>query len=429
MLSKALVSVVLIVVVVGAGAAIAAVLTRTAPKPAEVQSSLPPPLVRTVKVEPETITEMIIGYGSARPYRSVVLAAEVAGEVVEVGEDLQDGSVVQAGQLLVQIDERRYQQALEQRLAQAEAEQAGLSQIDIEEANLRRLLEIARREVQIRHDEERRLAGLLEDGHAPQTEYNLARLAYDRLLSEEVNLSNQLDLLAPKRRKAAAACQSRAADVELAKLDLEYCRITAPFDGQIDELKVELGETVQRGTPIASVIDPQRIEAPVELPVSARPRVKVGADVRLWVDSMPELRWSGVVERVSPDADERSRTFRAYIVVDNRKQDQPLLAGYFLRAEVVGPTLTDVLLVPRGAIVEDRVLVAEGNRVAFRKINLERFLAERAVVTGELQPGDRVIVTNLDLLEEGMNVRRRNAETQNHENAETPEPNVPDSPP
>ncbi|MCH8146829.1 MAG: DUF3362 domain-containing protein, partial [Planctomycetes bacterium] len=51
-------------------------------------------------------------------------------------------------------------------------------------------------------------------------------------------------------------------------------------------------------------------------------------------------------------ADPRSRTFRAYVEVDNAKQVQPLLPGYFVTAVVEGPRITDALLVPRIAILD-----------------------------------------------------------------------------
>jgi len=401
MLTKTLISLALITLVVGAGATIARVMYHTRPVPPQKAASLPPPLVQTVTVGPETVTERITGYGSARAYRSVVLTTEVGGEVMELADGLRAGSPVTADQLLTRIDERRYLQALEEKLSSAAGAEADLLRLDVEEANLKRLIGIAHNEVEVTRNDERRLAGLLEGEHASTREYDLARLAHSRAVRERTIYENQLALIAPRKKQLRAAHQARLADVELARLDVEHCRIAAPFDGQIDELMVEVGETVQRGTAVASLIDPIRIEVPIELPVATRPRVTIATAVTLSVDSAPELQWSGEVERVSPSADERSRTFQAYVVVDNRLQGTPLVPGYFLRADVTGPTLTDVLLVPRGAIVDGHVFVVNGDRATRRGVQVERLLAEQAVVTGDFAPGDRVIVTNLDVLEDG----------------------------
>lgn len=400
-----MISLALITLVVGAGATIATVMYHTRPAPPQKASALPPPLVQTITIGPETVTETITGYGSARAYRSVVLTAEVGGAVMELADRLRAGSLVDADQLLIRIDERRYLQALEEKLSSAAAAEADLLRLDVEEANLKRLIGIADNEVEVTRNEERRLAALLEGEHASSREYDLARLAHSRAVRERTNYENQLALIAPRRKQLRAAHQARLAEVELARLDVEHCRIAAPFEGQIDELMVEVGEAVQRGSAMVKLIDPLRIEVPIELPVSTRPRVAIETAVTLSVDSAPELQWSGEVERASPSADERSRTFQAYVVVDNLRQETPLVPGYFLRAEVTGPTLTDVLLVPRGAIVDDHVFVVNGDRAARRGVQVERLLAERAVVTGDFAPGDRVIVTNLDVLEEGSVVR------------------------
>ncbi|MHC4091354.1 MAG: efflux RND transporter periplasmic adaptor subunit [Planctomycetota bacterium] len=408
MVKRIILSLALIVLVLGAAAAISRVMLQNPPKPPERDEVLPPPLVRTIYTRPETVTEKIVGYGTARAYRSATLTAEVSGEVLKIAPGLQDGSPVIAEQVLVHVDDRRYVQTLEQKTAQSAVAAARLHQLDVEEANLSRLLAITNREVQVTLDEERRLAQLFEEDHASKREYDIARLAYTRSLRERTDYQNRLDLIAPQGEQLQASLRGSRAEVEFARLDVEHCRIPAPFDGRIDELAVEVGETVQRGGTVATVIDGSRIEVPIELPASAYARTRLGATVDLRTDSGAlgsGLQWPGTVERISPDADEESRTFRAYVVVDNRAQQTPLVPGYFLRAEVTGPTLVDVLLVPRGSIVADHVFVLNDGRAHGRRVEIQRYLGDRAVVTGELNGGESVIVTNLDVLEEGTLVR------------------------
>jgi len=405
MAKKILLSLASIIVILAAGVAVARIMMLNAPEPSQREVGVPPPLVQTVLLTPETITEKIIGYGSARAYRSATLTAEVGGEVVDVAEGLKDGSPVAAGALLVRLDDRRYVQTVEHRKAQAASDAARLKQLDVEEANLHRLVAIAERDVQVNSNEERRLARLFEDDNASKREYDFARLALNRSLREETGYQNQIALIAPQREQLQASARGRRAEISLAQLDVERCRITAPFDGQIDELAVEVGETVQRGSIVARVIDPLQIEIPLELPASAYARVEIGTTVELRSDSMPGRHWAGTVERISPDADEQSRTFRAYIVVDNRAQASPLVAGYFLRAEVAGPTWQDVLLVPRGAVVDGHVFVVNDLRTHRREVHVERHLGNRAVITGDVRRGDAIVVTNLDMLQEDGPVR------------------------
>ncbi len=429
---KTLVSLALVGLVLGTGAIVAKFMVSTRPAPPERDLTVPPPLVQTQAIRPETLTETIRGYGSARPYRSVVLTTEVGGEIVELAEGLQDGSQVRKGQVLVRIDERRYVQRLAQANALVEADQAQLGQLDVKEANLGRLLTICEQEVKVNRDEERRLAGLFESEAASRKEYDFARLAYQRSLRESTSYQNEIDLTGPQRRQLQASLQGRLAEVEVAKLDVEHCRILAPFDGQIDELLVEVGERVQPGSAIAGVIDPWRIEVPIELPASAYTQVIPGAAVELWAENMPDLHWSGSVARKSPDADEQSRTFRAYVEVDNREQATRLVGGFFLSAAVTGQRWDGALLVPRGAIVDDSVFVAHtlfGRVVGWgcfserREVEVKRFLGERALVADGLEGGERIIVTNLDRLRHRGPVRMDTAEADRATTSSPAEPN------
>ncbi|MCH7814792.1 MAG: HlyD family efflux transporter periplasmic adaptor subunit, partial [Planctomycetes bacterium] len=280
-MNKTLLSLSLIAAAIGLGSGLAWLMVRTPPVPPETDMTIPPPLVQTIRVVPETVVETIVGHGTARADRVAMLAAEVGGQIVEIGRGLQDGSPVEAGQLLARIDDRQYAQTLELRTALADADQAALDQFAVEKANLNRLLEIAEREVKVNRDEERRLADLFEKEHASKREYDVARLAYTRSLRERTAFGNQLALIPGKRAQLEASLRSRQADAALAQLDLDRCRITAPFAGRIDELLVETGETVQPSGDIARIVDLTRIEIPIELPVSSYARVAVGADLVL----------------------------------------------------------------------------------------------------------------------------------------------------
>jgi len=282
---------------------------------------------------------------------------------------------------------------------------AELVRVDVEEQNIRRLAAIAQREVDVNHDEYKRLSELFEKGEASKTEFNFARLAYDRSLRESETLGNRLALLEPRRTSLQASRAARLADTELARLYLERCSIVAPFSGQISELMVEVGDRVMPGTRLARLTCLDIIEVPVELPISARPNIATGAACSLTVDSNPSLSWQGTVSRLAPVADARSRTFAAYVEVDNRTQSSPLIPGYFLTAGVRGPLLVGVLAVPRGAIINNSLFVVNDNSAHLRRIKVDTVVGETAVVSGEIRPGDLVILSNLDKLFDGALVR------------------------
>jgi multidrug efflux pump subunit AcrA (membrane-fusion protein) len=404
---KTAVSLLLIVLLLGAGIGGSVWLISTRPLPARRDVDPMVPLVDALTLTPRDIPQIFVGYGSARADREATLAAEVAAEVVEIPEGVNDGANVKAGQLLVRLDDREYTHQLaraKSAMAELDAQNA---QLDVEKANTEQLIAIAEAEVEVNAEEVSRLSGLFEKGEASKTEYNFARRAHDRSRSELQALVNQLALIEPRREYLLAARASRQAEAELAQLYLDRCRITAPFDGQVNDLLVQLGTRVMPGSPLLRLTCLKKIEVPIELPVSVRPLVRVGAPCTLTVDSNPALHWSGTLSRLSPVADVRSRTFSAYVMVDNDRQETPLFPGYFLTARVQGPLLQQVFAVPRGVIDNGELFVVNGDRAHVRKVHIDTVFEEAAIVDGDVQAGDRVILTNLDTLYDGAAVRAR----------------------
>jgi len=387
------------------GAGIAYWLSATKPDARRREAHSLPPMVEVQTLIPQDVQEVFAGYGSARADREVLLSAEVSGRIVNVAEGLKDGSCVIEDQVLVRIDDRPYLQRLSRAESQSADVEAQLKKLEVEKANAGRLVAIAKEEVEVTRNEYKRLTNLYERHVASKKEWDFARLAYQRSRRELQALENTVDLIEPSRDTLLALRDGRTADKRLAALDVERCTIKAPFSGQVDNIVVEQGDHVRVGSQVLRMIDPQRIEVPIELPASVYPRTKIAASCELTMESLPDERWQATVHRMSPVADERSRTFIAYAEVDNAAQETPLVPGYFVTAKVVGPVLRQVFAIPRGAIVGEQVFVVNDDEAHLRSIKIDRLIGDRAVVSGDLAAGDRVILTNLDVLFEGAPVR------------------------
>lgn len=387
------------------GAFFLLVATRPTPPPAERPESLL--LVQVQRLEPQTIVEPVLGFGTARPFRAAWIAPQVAGQVVELAPGLRAGAQVEQGQLLVRIDDREYQQRLELARRQLAAEEVQLQAIEVEAENLARLIDIAQSELRIAEREYQRVLALFERQQAPQRELDLARQSYETARAALQRLDNDQRLLPTRRAWQAAQRGLRAAEVELARLDVERCRITAPFSGQVERLDVEVGERVGIGQQILRVVDPRRIEIPIELPVSMRDRVAAGRRCRLWLESRPEQIWEGSVARLAPVAQEQTRTFALFVEVDTQAQ-RGLLPGMFVRAEIEGPTHAAAIVVPRGAIQDGCVFVYEDGAARRRPVRVVQHALAQSIVEG-LRPGETVITSNLDILRDGQPVRAADA--------------------
>jgi multidrug resistance efflux pump len=312
--------------------------------------------------------------------------------------------------LLVRIDDREYREQLARAESMLAADRATLAQTNVEENNLKRMLELAQSELEIAQREHERVRGLLEQRVSTPREYDEALNALKLARRTAQTFENQLALIPDRRLEKAAGVSLRQAEAALARLNVERCTIAAPFTGRIDRVQVEIGERVAPGTALVSLMDPTLVEIPIELPISQRPSVQTGAACALTLESREDSIWTGRVARIAPAASMTLRTFEVFVEVDNRDQPVALMPGMFVQARIDGRTLENVMAVPRGSIQSDRVYVLKDGTARQRVIEIERRLIDLAIVRG-LAPGDMVITSNLDALEEGVPVLLREQTT------------------
>lgn len=400
MLRRIVVSVVLVVVVMAAGIGVYRYLEATRPRPERLDPQRPVLSVSAVRLTPTTVVVPLEGFGTARADRLAVIGAEVGGRIVALPETLRPGVAVLADEVLLRIDPRDYEAQLARARGARDATAALVAQLDIEERNQRLLIETAREELAVAEREYNRVRDLLEDEVSNPRELDIAGLEVQRARRTLHALENELALIPERRAQQQALQMQREAEVQLAAFSLERCTLRAPFAGRVDTLHVEIGEQVQPGQPLLAILDPTRMEVALELPVSYWANVQAEAPVRLWLESSQQTVWHGTVARIAPSADERLRTFALYVEVYNPKQAVPLMPGMFVRAQIDGPTLHDVLLVPRGAVREEQVFVCRDGRAQARRVAVGQTLLEHCVIGG-LAPGEVVITSNLDVLYDG----------------------------
>jgi multidrug efflux pump subunit AcrA (membrane-fusion protein) len=406
MIRKTIVSVLLIVAMLSVGWGVFSLLVALRQATPPVEPERPPLTVNAVRLAAQRVVVPVEGFGTARADRLAAIEAEVRGRVVMVADGLRDGARVEAGALLVRLDEREYTAQLQRARSQLAGEQALLERIDVEEQSLEALAATAREELEVAQREYTRVRNLLERGNSNERELDAARVVVQRARRVLQDLERQLAVIPQRRAQQEALVQLREAEVQLGELNVERCEIRAPFSGQLDDVQVELGEQVAPGQALLLLMDPSLIEVPIELPVSQRELVRVDATARLWLESRPDAAWEARVARVSPRADAGTRTFSLFLEVrhDAGSEKPPLMPGMFVEARVDGPTLEQAMLVPRSAVRRDQVVVCENGAASKRTVRIRRHLRAMTMIDG-LEPGDVVITSNLDALHEGTPVR------------------------
>ncbi len=255
-----------------------------------------------VAVEPARIGP-IASYYTATATLAAEKEAEILARVTGVIQTLgcEEGDVVEKGHALLQIEDHEYQL----RLRQAEANKANLL------------------------DRHNRLKGMFEQQLVSAEEYEAA--------------TNEL--------KSAEATE------ELARLELSYSTVRAPFTGRVVRRLVDVGQNVSAGTPLFAVSDFNPLLAVVHVPSKEFKRLMPDQPVRLVLDSGHQ-RLEGRIKLVSPVIDPASGTIKVTIEIsDYPAGTRP---GDFAEVRIVTEQHGASLLVPKASVFTDR-----GDRVVY----------------------------------------------------------------
>ncbi len=345
------------------------------------------PLVETVTAKLTTMQLVITSQGNVEARRSTELTAEVSGRVTEVSEYFINGRQVKQGDLLVTIDATDYQALLAD--ARANASEARL----------------ALAEEQVRSSQ------AAED-------WQLINRA-DRKSSVQ---ATGLTLRKPQLEKAKAQLIASEARIKQAEKNLARTKITAPFDGIIQNKSVDLGRYATPGLPVATITGTDSVE--IRLPINeqqlAHVDLSTGAIEVLLTQTGGQkgLQWHGTLDRIESLVDPVTRVYYAVVRVDHpyridADNPQPLRLGLFVTARFPGSTINNAVQLPRIALIDPThlLIVDDNNQLHKRSVKVAQPGLEKITVTSGLKAGERVVLTRLPLFIDGMAVQIKNPST------------------
>ena len=351
------------------------------------------PLVRAHEVKLQELELHVTSEGTVRPVTESTLVPEVSGVVVSVARAWANGGFFAEGETLLQIDPTDYELTVAQAEAQVAQAEVGLSR-EVEEA------EVALKEWE--------------------------SLGADR--GKPPPLVARTPQLAERR----ALLESARASLKLAKLNLERTTVRAPYAGRVRQKSVDVGQYVARGTAIATIYSVETAEvrlplanselAFIDLPLSYRGEgdSSVGPTVFLSTSFAGKRHeWQGRIVRTEGEIDPRSRQVHAVAQVDDPYSRSsspgrpPLAVGMFVQARIAGRTLRRVAILPRHALRDDEtvLVVDEASRIRFRRVTVARKQGDTIVISDGLTSGERVCISPLDVVSDGMTVRVAGADT------------------
>jgi len=376
--------------------------------------------VSTVTIQPEKVilTSELPGRTSA--YAIAEIRPQVSGIIEK--RMFEEGADVKAGQVLYQIDSALYQAAFDQveanHLAMKKAVDRARAALEASSADVRRLqasLGLARKNrTRYEHSfEDKIVSAVQRDQSVTEVQVLESSLSAAKAQVE----SNHSAVAAAK-----ASVKEAEAALKTARINLAYCRVTAPIAGRIGRSNVTEGATVTayQPVPLATIqqLDPIYADIPqstaelLRLKHSGLNRKLEGLDkVKLILEDSSEYPLEGTLKFSDITVDPTTGSVILRVVFPN--PDHVLLPGMFVRTKIIEGVRDQALLVPQQGVSRDHkgnpfaLIVNAESKVESRMLTLDRALGDQWLILDGLAPNDHVIVEGTQMLRPGMSVNAR----------------------
>jgi membrane fusion protein (multidrug efflux system) len=333
--------------------------------------------VGVVTLSTETVTTVADLTGRTTPTMIADVRPRVDGVVQS--RRFKEGSFVQAGETLYQIDPSMYQAALDQATAQVESAQANLIAVEAKQGR------------------------------------------YKKLAATEVISKQDVDDITASALQAKAAVHQGLALQQAAQINFAYTRIVAPIAGRIGRSSVTSGALVTANQPLALATIQQLDPIYVDITQSSQQLLQLrralsdgtvlpaSTAVRLRFEDGSVYPQIGAVEFAEMTVAEDSGT-----VTLRAKFSNPngfLLPGMFVRVEVPQSMVKDAIVVPQQGIARDlkgnatAFTVGADNKVVRRSVTVAQAIRDKWLVTSGLKAGDQLIVEGTGKVKAGTTVK------------------------
>jgi RND family efflux transporter MFP subunit len=348
-------------------AALLAVVAGCSGKP-QAAAAPPPREVEVVTLAPREVRDTGEYLGSLLSRQSVTVLPQVAGYVRRI--HVRPGQKVEEGAPLLEVDAREESAALDSAQAQHSSAQVNL--------------DLARRTVA-------RTEALYKEGLASAQELERAQAQVEA---------------------AEASSRSSAAQVTQRQVQLQFHVVRAPFSGTMGDVLVRQGDFVSATTPLTSVAQADALEVSVAVPAARARAIKPDTALEI-LDAQGKVLLTSTVFFVAPQADPRTQLVEVKAAFRNSVGLRP---SELVRARIVYST-RDALQIPALAVLRQSgqpfamvVQEKDGKTVVERRPITLGPLGDMAyVVERGLQEGDRVAVSSMQALRDGMAVKPKSA--------------------
>jgi RND family efflux transporter MFP subunit len=322
------------------------------------QAPPPAPVVVSPVLEKQ-VRESVVLVGTATSRVTSLLASEIEGLVEKLY--VEEGDTVKRGQVLARL-------------------RSSTLKIQLEVARAARK-EAAERYLQAKAELERS-----------------TKLRRSESIAEKKFLDDRFEAMVWKQR-----VRQREAEISRLKDLLAKKTIIAPFSGFVARKHTEVGQWVEKGGGVVTLIDLANVHVVVQIPERYVEKIRVGDLASVALDALGNKRFSGKVIAVIQEGDRETRTFPVKVEINNK--DFRIKSGMLCSVSFsLGEPYT-ALLVPKDALVardnQKFVFVYQNDIVKLVRVDIKGYHGGMAEVSGDLNPGFLVVIRGNERLRDG----------------------------
>lgn len=359
-------------------------------------------LVDVVIAEKGTFAPTIVATGTVQPVEDVVLSPLVPGQIIRRDPAFTPGGFVKKGEVLLQIDPADYQNTLELRKSELLQSETTLA---------------------------------TEMGRQQIAEQDLQLINNDSLFGDNPLSDNetQLVLRKPQLNAVKATIEAARASVNQAQLNLERTTIRAPFDAHILSQNVTVGSQVAQGDNLGRIVGTDSYWVTATVPISRLQWLKFpesNSERGSLVYIENSSAWTkgahreGYLDRQIGALDAQTRLARVLVRVEDPlatskelKSAPKLMIGTFVEVNIEADSIPNVVRMDRNLVRSNQTAwVMKDGLLEIRELDIILTDNEYAYVRSGLEQGEKVVVTNLSTVTNGIELRTGGKEASQEEN-------------
>jgi membrane fusion protein, multidrug efflux system len=320
----------------------------------------------TVRTATISATDSPQGYtyaGEVRGRYESQLAFQVNGRIIKRNVEL--GSNVHTGDVLMQIDAKDIQQTVNSNSAQVASAK---SQLKLAESNLNRYMQ------------------LLDQGAISQSQYDQYANAYNI---------------------AVAGVQQASSQFAQGTNQLDYSLLRADKPGVVSNITAETGQVVNAGQTVVTVVQYGEREVEISVPENRIEELCNAGQIKATFWALPTVTVDGKIREIAPMADQITRTFKVRISLINPPPELKL--GMTAAIQVADRYAQPTVNIPLAAVYQDgntsAVWVVKDNIITLQPITTGKFGNGTIAVLSGLQQGDCIVTAGVHKLKEGQKVK------------------------